>query len=58
MGHVFPQGNWPSWAINDMWAPEIHRVNDNYHVYFSARKADNGRLSIGVARLVVLEVAA
>ncbi len=50
VGHVFPVGGWPSWAYVDMWAPEIHRVDDNFHVYFSGRKRDDDRLAIGLAR--------
>lgn len=33
-----------------MWAPELHWVGDNYHVYFSARKSADDILAIGVAR--------
>ncbi len=34
----------------DMWAPEIHFVNGEYHVYFSGRKEDNSdQLAVGVA---------
>jgi beta-xylosidase len=50
MSYVFPQDSWPVWASGDMWAPEIHRVNNNYHIYFSARNKDTNQLSIGVAR--------
>ncbi len=32
-----------------MWAPEIHLVNGSYYVYFSARKAADNQLAIGVA---------
>ena len=27
-GHVFPNNSWPSWAEANMWAPEVHFVND------------------------------
>jgi len=37
-GYVFTPESWPKWAYCDMWAPEIHRVNGNYHVYFTGRK--------------------
>ena len=32
-----------------MWAPEMHKVNGKYLVYFTARAASNSLLSIGVA---------
>jgi arabinan endo-1,5-alpha-L-arabinosidase len=39
-----------SWAGTDgYWAPEIHAVNGTYNVYFVARNAATGTLSIGVA---------
>ena len=47
-GHVFPYSGWPSWAVKNMWAPEIHYVGSRYLVYFSG-SAPNGRHSIGVA---------
>jgi hypothetical protein len=47
-GHVFPSGHWPSWAVSDFWAPEVHKVGSHYVVYFSARNA-GGQLSIGAA---------
>lgn len=50
MGSVFPEGGWPSWAYTDMWAPEIHHVDGNFHVYFSGRKSADDRLAIGLAR--------
>ncbi len=48
-GHVFPQFEWPQWADTDMWAPEIHPVNNGYSVYFSALHKKTGYWSIGVA---------
>jgi hypothetical protein len=48
VGHVFPSGQWPSWAKSDFWAPEIHKVGAHYVVYFSARGSD-GMLAIGAA---------
>jgi arabinan endo-1,5-alpha-L-arabinosidase len=47
-GSIFPSGHWPSWAMSDFWAPEIHRVGSGYVAYFSARDND-GMLSIGAA---------
>jgi arabinan endo-1,5-alpha-L-arabinosidase len=26
VGHVFPSGQWPAWAVSDFWAPEVHSV--------------------------------
>ncbi len=48
VGHVFPAGHRPAWAVSDFWAPEIHVVGTHYVVYFSARGAD-GMLAIGAA---------
>jgi arabinan endo-1,5-alpha-L-arabinosidase len=48
VGHVFPAGSTPSWAIGQFWAPEIHRARDGFLCYFTARDV-TGRLCIGVA---------
>lgn len=37
------------WAYDDYWAPEIHFVNGNYYVYYSARNKNTNKLAIGVA---------
>jgi hypothetical protein len=55
VGFVFPQGHMPAWTLDgegasDYWAPELHRVGDEYIVVFSARSKDGGDLAIGVAR--------
>jgi len=34
---VFNRENWPGWAQDNMWAPELHNVNGRYIVYFVAR---------------------
>ena len=47
-GHIFPNGSTPSWATGDYWAPEIHKVGNQYVAYFTAR-ATSGRLSVGAA---------
>ena len=47
-GFVFPAGHWPSWAVSDFWAPEVHKVGAHYVVYFSARSTA-GHYSIGAA---------
>eukprot|EP00051_Salpingoeca_urceolata_P033085 m.18860 g.18860 ORF g.18860 m.18860 type:complete len:574 (+) comp5806_c0_seq1:924-2645(+) len=50
VGHVFPNGSWPSWAASDFWAPELHIMPDGaYRVYFTARCRHTKQLSIGVA---------
>lgn len=54
VGFVFPEGSTPAWAetgadVGDFWAPELHRVGDEYLVCFSAREPDRS-LSIGIAR--------
>jgi hypothetical protein len=53
-GFVFPQGEEPAWAAKgrnmaDFWAPEMHRVGDEYWTAFTARQANNA-LAIGLAR--------
>ena len=35
MGHVFPAGQWPAWAEENMWAPDIQLVDGRYTVYFT-----------------------
>jgi arabinan endo-1,5-alpha-L-arabinosidase len=47
---IFPSGSRPSWALDPFWAPEIHRVGDQYVAYFTARVGPDGRLGIGAAR--------
>ena len=47
-GSIFPSAQKPSWASGDYWAPEIHRVGNQYVAYYTARHV-NGRLSIGAA---------
>jgi arabinan endo-1,5-alpha-L-arabinosidase len=49
VGHIFPSGMRPAWASGDFWAPEVHKVGDHYVAYYSARKASDGKLSIGAA---------
>ena len=49
IGHVFPAGGWPSWGQEDAWAPEVHRVGDAYHVYYTMRAKASGELCLGVA---------
>lgn len=48
VGHLFPAGQRPAWAVSDFWAPEIHRVGRKFVVYYSARDATR-RLCVGVA---------
>jgi hypothetical protein len=55
VGFVFPEGRKPEWAadgqhISDFWAPEIHRVRDEFRVYFVARDRNTRELSIGMAK--------
>ena len=54
VGAAFPPGAKPGWAadgeqVGDYWAPELHRVGDDYLLCFSARAKDRS-LAIGVAR--------
>ncbi|HEX8570805.1 MAG TPA: family 43 glycosylhydrolase [Caulobacteraceae bacterium] len=53
-GFIFPRGHAPAWAltgadVSDFWAPEMHRVADEFWVCFAAREHDRG-LAIGMAR--------
>ena len=53
-GFAFPPGAKPAWCADgpgtsDFWAPELHRVGDEYVLCFSARAHDGG-LAIGIAR--------
>jgi hypothetical protein len=53
-GFVFSSGNEPIWAakgrdIADFWAPEMHRVGEEYWLAFTARQASSA-LAIGLAR--------
>ncbi len=38
VGFVFSKDSWPKWGYTDIWAPEIHRINGTFYVYFSVRK--------------------
>ena len=54
LGFAFPEGREPAWAakgrnIADFWAPEMHRVGNEYWLVFTARQGTNA-LAIGLAR--------
>jgi len=48
IGTVMPGNNKPAWAASDFWAPELHKVGNQYVAYFSARH-NNGIFAIGAA---------
>ena len=53
-GFVFPEGRTPGWTLTgasqaDFWAPEMHRVGDEFWVCFTAREKDR-TLAIGMAK--------
>ena len=53
--YVFPAGHQPSWALagwnlGDYWAPEIHKIGDEYRIYFVARDKLTNELCIGLAK--------
>ena len=53
-GFVFPRGQAPAWALTgenqaDFWAPELHRVGEEWWVLFAARRRDR-ELAIGLAK--------
>lgn len=52
VGHAFPEGERPQWASGDFWAPEIHPVDGEYRLYYTARHSATGRLAVGVAGAV------
>lgn len=48
VGHIFPDGHRPKWAVTDFWAPEIHFINGHHVAYFAARDT-TGVLCVGAA---------
>ncbi len=53
-GFVFPEGHLPQWCaagrnVADFWAPEMHKVDGEYWIVFTARQPSNA-LAIGLAR--------
>ena len=53
-GFVFPEGRTPPWTLTgmnqaDFWAPEMHRIGDEFWVCFTARQKDR-TLAIGMAK--------
>ena len=48
VGKVFEPGKAPAWVQKDFWAPEIHRVDGKWVVYYTARD-QSGKLSLGAA---------
>lgn len=53
-GFVFPEGLTPAWTLTglnraDFWAPEMHRVGEEFWVCFAAREQDR-TLAVGLAR--------
>lgn len=53
-GFVFPEGRAPPWALvgedqADFWAPELHRVGEEWWACFAARRPDR-ELAVGLAK--------
>ncbi len=48
-GTIFAPGRRPRWASGDFWAPEIHKVGNQWIAYYSARNASDRSLAIGAA---------
>ncbi|GGK72447.1 family 43 glycosylhydrolase [Rufibacter glacialis] len=51
---VFPSGEKPEWAIDgenisDFWAPEMHKIQEEYVTCFVAREKETHELCIGIA---------
>jgi arabinan endo-1,5-alpha-L-arabinosidase len=54
LGFAFPEDQEPAWAakgrnLADFWAPEMHKVGEEYWLVFTARRITNA-LAIGLAR--------
>lgn len=54
VGFAFPEGAKPAWTldgpeVSDFWAPELHRVGEEFWLCFAARQRD-GTLALGVAK--------
>jgi arabinan endo-1,5-alpha-L-arabinosidase len=54
VGFAFPEGEQPGWAakgrdVADFWAPEMHKVGEEFWLVFTARQM-SGALAIGLAR--------
>jgi arabinan endo-1,5-alpha-L-arabinosidase len=53
--YLFPEYKKPAWAaegefVSDYWAPEMHRVGNEFRTYFVARDKLDGELCIGLVR--------
>jgi beta-xylosidase len=48
-GKLFSAATKPAWADGNNWAPEVHRVGEQYVAYFTARSASRGKMCIGAA---------
>lgn len=53
VANAFPVNHQPYWAIpapvGRFWAPDLHRVNGNWVLYFAAEQRSSGSFVIGVA---------
>jgi len=51
VGHIFPLGHIPKWCEESWswWAPEVHKVNNRYIAYYTARQNGSNRFAIGAA---------
>ncbi len=48
-GKLFTTATAPAWANGNNWAPEVHRVGEQYVAYFTALSASRGKMCIGAA---------
>jgi GH43 family beta-xylosidase len=53
--YVFPKGKKLTWAadgemVSDYWAPEMHKVGEEFRIYFVARDKHTSELCIGMAK--------
>ena len=46
--HIFGDENFPTWATDRFYAPELHFVQGKYVLYYAAGKSD-GKHAIGAA---------
>ncbi len=51
IGHIFEDDTMPEWCSESRswWAPEVHKVNDKYIAYYTARQNGSNRFAVGAA---------
>jgi len=51
VGSIFNRKTIPDWCSKSLswWAPEVHKVNNKYIAYYTARQNDSNRFAVGAA---------